>query len=326
MRLRSLVRQRSSALALASITVIALSACGSENGAATEDAAAADGELTAVTVGVIPVLSAAPIFLGVQEGFFEEEGLEVTTEIVQNAAAGIPALLNGELQFLESSSVPTINAVAQDTPIVVVGNETRLNDAQAVLIVREDGPQSLADLEGRTVAVNALKAFLQLAVQASIDADGGDSSATQFIELPFSDMIGALQAGRVDAITVAEPLSTVAQQQGMRVLAYPHEALPSDAAAGWQLASRQYAGENAEVVESFQRALARSVEFAADNPEATLAVIPEYTQVDPAVLEQAVFPDYWPEVSTDATAELGAIMVEYGYVDEVPDPAEWILQ
>jgi NitT/TauT family transport system substrate-binding protein len=262
----------------------------------------------------------------VDEGFFEEEGLDVKAEILQNAAAGVPALLNGELQFLESAAVPTIGAVSQGAPIVVVGNETTLNDAQAVLVTRPDGPKNIADLTGKSVAVNALKAFHQLADQAAIDAAGGDSTKTKFIELPFSDMIGALQSGRVDAITLGEPLSTIAQGQGLRVLGYPHEALPSASAAGWQLASREYAEKNEDVVERFQRALAKSVTFASENPDRTLEVIPSYLDVPSEVLEKAVYPDYVPEVSLEAAAELGALMQDYSYVSEVPEPEDWILQ
>lgn len=312
---------RAAAAATAILSVATLSACGSDG-----TVAATPEALTPVTVGVIPVLSAAPIFLGVEKGFFEEEGLDVKAEVLQNAAAGVPALLNGELQFLESAAVPTIGAVSQGAPVVVVGNETTLNNAQAVLVTRPDGPKNVAALTGKTVAVNALKAFHQLADQAAIDAAGGDSSKTKFIELPFSDMIGALQSGRVDAITLGEPLSTIAQSQGLRVLGYPHEALPSESAAGWQIASRQYVEQNEDVVEKFQAALTKSVEYSNEHPDEILNVIPSYLDVPPEVLEKAVYPNYVAEVSLEAASELAAIMQDYGYVSEVPDPQQWVLQ
>ena len=315
---------RAVAAATAIVVVAALSACGT--GDASDKPPAAANELTPITVGVIPVLSAAPIFLGIEKGFFEEEGLDVSVEILQNAAAGIPSLLNEEIQFLESSAVPTIGAISNGAPVVVVGNETTLNDAQAVLITRPDGPESVTDLAGKTVAVNALKAFLQLADQAAIDAAGGDSSKTQFIELPFSDMIGALQAGRVDAISVAEPLSSIAQAQGLRVLDYPHSALPPKSAAGWQVASRQYVESNPDVVKKFQAALLKSVNYASENHEEIRQILPSYLTLPPEILEKVVLPDYVAEVSLDAAAELVELLKHYGYVSEIEDPQEWVIQ
>ena len=34
-------------------------------------------ELTTIAVGVVPVVDVAPLYLGIDQGFFEEEGLDV---------------------------------------------------------------------------------------------------------------------------------------------------------------------------------------------------------------------------------------------------------
>lgn len=278
-----------------------------------------------VKVGIIPTMSAAPLVLGIQKGFFSEVGLDVTTEVVQSAAAGVPALLNGDLQFLESSTVPTIAALSNRVPIKVVGTETIMNDAQATLLVAADGPKDLSELAGKPVAVNALKAFLQLAVQATVDKAGGDSSKINFIELPFANMIGALNAGRVSAIAVTEPLTTIGQNQGLRILAQVWHGVPERAAAGWQLTSAAYASENPEVVAKFKSTLAKSVTYASEHPDEVRAAAQSYMKVSPEVLQKLVLPNYVPEVSVQATEELTGQMQEYGYIKNGL-PADWLIK
>lgn len=278
-----------------------------------------------IKVGIIPTLSAAPIVLGVKKGIFASAGLDVSVETVQSAAAAVPALLNGELQFLESSSTPTIAALSNRIPVKVVGNETTMNDAQAILLVAPDGPKQLSELEGKTVAVNALKAFLQLAVQASVDGAGADSRKVRFVELPFADMIGALKAGRVQAIAVPEPLSAIGQAQGLRVLSRVWQAMPKDAAAGWQLVATSYAKANPELVKEFQKALKQSVDHARNNPDEVRAIVPTYMKIDPAIAGRLALPDYVPEVSIAATETLAKLMKKYGFISgDLPE--DWLVR
>lgn len=283
-----------------------------------ENASGADsrrgGTAVKVKIGIIPTLSAAPIVLGIKKGFFAAEGLDATVDTVQSAAAAVPALLGGELQFLESSSTPTIAALSNKVPLKVVGNETVMNGAQAALLVAAGGPASLSDLSGKTVAVNALRAFLQLANQVAIDKAGSDSRNVKFIELPFSDMIGALKAGRVDAITLPEPLITIGQMQGLRVLAQVWQAMPKEAAAGWQLTATSYANANPGVVARFQKALRQSVAFAAGSAGEVRAIVPTYMRIDASVLEKLTLPEYVADVSVTATEDLAKLMKKYGYI------------
>ncbi len=67
-------------------------------------------------VAVVPVADVAPIYLGVEQGFFEEEGLDVTLQNAQGAAAAVPLLLNGEIQFAYGAMIPMIPIVASGVP------------------------------------------------------------------------------------------------------------------------------------------------------------------------------------------------------------------
>ena len=88
-------------------SVLALAACGGggDSGGGTE----AEGEMQAVTVGVIPIVDTAAIWLGEEQGFFEEEGLDVTVDVSAGGAAAVPGLMSGGLQLAGSNTVSALN-------------------------------------------------------------------------------------------------------------------------------------------------------------------------------------------------------------------------
>ena len=81
---------RGSLIAAAAASLLVLTSCGGGDDAPTDteqEAAQDGGELTQISVGVIPIVDVAPIYLGVQEGIFEEHGLDVELTLAQGGAA-----------------------------------------------------------------------------------------------------------------------------------------------------------------------------------------------------------------------------------------------
>ena len=52
---------------------------------------AGEPEKADIKLGIIPIADVAPVFIGIEQGFFEDEGLTVSTEFAQGGAASIPA-------------------------------------------------------------------------------------------------------------------------------------------------------------------------------------------------------------------------------------------
>lgn len=82
---------RGSFAAAAAAGLLVLTSCGGgEEAPAGGDEAAQDGGLTEVSIGVIPIVDVAPIYLGVQEGIFEEHGLDVELTLAQGGCCDHP--------------------------------------------------------------------------------------------------------------------------------------------------------------------------------------------------------------------------------------------
>ena len=88
--------------ALIAAGALVLTACtsGSPSGDPTEPAAdpgtgSETEELTAITVGLLSIAPAAAVQYGIDEGIFEENGLDVEVQIAQGGAAMLPAVSTG---------------------------------------------------------------------------------------------------------------------------------------------------------------------------------------------------------------------------------------
>ena len=106
---------------------------------ATDDAAGG-GELTPVRVAALPIAETGALWGAIDEGIFEDHGLEVEVVPAQGGAQAIPALLSGDIQFAIGQPFGPIRADLQDLGIVVIGNYASSlaegKDVNAVVVAR----------------------------------------------------------------------------------------------------------------------------------------------------------------------------------------------
>ena len=126
------------ALAVAVACVLAPLACGGD------DDDEAGSETTTLRVGVIPIADVAPLYLGIEKGFFSDQGLEIEPQLAEGGAAITPAVLSGDFQIGFSNTISLLIAASQDLPVQIIsqgvlGGEDE-SEAWADLLVLEDGP------------------------------------------------------------------------------------------------------------------------------------------------------------------------------------------
>ena len=313
--------------ALVAAPLLLTAACGG-NDPETPTAGAGDtGELTPITVGVIPILDVAPIYVGRDQGFFEECGIDLTLETAQGGAAIVPGVVSGDYQFGFSNIVSLLLATGKGLPLQIVANGVASTgeegaDFGAIVAAPDAGIQGPADLEGKRVAVNTLNNIQTQTVRATVRAAGGDPDAVEFVELPFPEMPAALDQGNVDAIAVVEPFLTAATSDGAVQVASNYVATADDLTVAAYFTSDQYASQHPEVVECFGSAMAESLAYAQENPDAALQALTGYTEIDPAIVGQLQLPAWPAEVNEESVRTLAELAVEDGLLEEEPDLGE----
>ena len=91
--------------ALAAAAVLLIAGCG-DDGGGSGGGSGGGGDEGPVTlkVGVIPIADVAPLYLGMDKGFFEEEGLKIEPQLAEGGAAIVPV---GASRATTRSASPT---------------------------------------------------------------------------------------------------------------------------------------------------------------------------------------------------------------------------
>jgi NitT/TauT family transport system substrate-binding protein len=313
--------RRGAALALTLALPLVMTACGGSSDSGTGSSA---GGATKVTVGVIPIVDVAPIYLGIKQGFFKKEDLDLKLETAQGGAAIVPGVVSGQYQFGFSNTVSLLLANSKQVPIKVVtagvnANDQAGKDFGAVIVKKGSAIKSPKDLAGKKVAVNTLNNINTTTVNELVRQDGGDPSKIQYVELGFPDIVSAVAKGDVDAGQVVEPFLTIAQQQGDAQIGSNYVAADPGLAVGLYFTSQQYAQQHKDVVKHFAAAMNESLDYAQTHPDEAKQILTTYTDIDAGVLESLTLPQWTEDVDRDSIQKLADLAEQDKLISEAPD-------
>jgi NitT/TauT family transport system substrate-binding protein len=315
-------------LVLAVACALVVGACGDDDGGGTSGGG---DEVTTLKVGVIPIADVAPLYLGIDKGFFKEEQLKIQPQLAEGGAAITPAVVSGDFQIGFSNTISLLIAASKDLPVEIIsqgvlGGKSE-EEAWADLLVLKDGPiQDGKDLEGKTIAVNTLENICEVTIKASLEKDGVDVDKLKFTEVPFPDMNAALEQKRVDGACVVEPFvsqGTAGKAKGIDPF-YVRTA--PDLTVATYFTSKQYAEENADTVDRFVRAINKSLEYAQAHPDEVRQTLLDYTEIPPEAVEAIKLPIWRTDLNEPTIEKLSELSKKYGLIEEEPDLNELIRQ
>ncbi len=171
---------------------------------------------TPVTMGVITLVSSAPVYIAVEKGYFRDAGLDVRIEPIDSTGSAMPLLASNRMQVLVGGvTAAYFNAVASDLTVVLVFDSAS-SPVFADILLRPDlvgTIKSAADLKGRTIGANApgaipvyqLAKLLQTANLSLADVNA------KYMAMP--QMTVGLANQALDAALMSPPLNAIAVEQ-----------------------------------------------------------------------------------------------------------------
>ncbi|WP_313816685.1 ABC transporter substrate-binding protein [Citricoccus sp.] len=301
---------------------------GSDAGASgSPSASGSSGAGGANAVGVLPIVDVATIYIAMTQGIFADHGLDIETTLAQGGAAIVPAVVSGSSLFGFSNLTSLIIGRSRGLDLVTVApasgsNGTVGGDYFAVVVGRDSPITDGTGLSGATVAVNTLQNINDTTLRAAVRDAGGDPSGIQYLEVAFPDMPAALDSGQVDAIAVGEPFLTIAKDQGAREVLSSYAQPISDLTVSAYFTSRQAWEAEPETISSFQQAMAEAQAIARSDEAAVRSVLPEYTSLEPDLIERIVLPSFPERINEGSTQALADLAQEDGLLEEPVDLAD----
>lgn len=279
----------------------------------------------AITVGTLPAGDYAPLYIAQQEGYFEDEGLDVTIEIVAGGAVGVTQLVSGDLDFTSATWANIIAAVSQGLELQVVreGTDSNKEGINGVIVSADSGFESIEDLRGQTLSVNTLQSATEVQIRDCLATGGLEPGDYELVEVPFPEVGAAVLQGRIAGGLVPEPFITIGETQGLVSLFSPstcNERQQASPLITWN-ASTAYIEQNPAVVAAFVRAMDKATKLAIDDPQVVIDILPTFTTLTPELAGALTLPSF----VEDGTPNLeGAqltmdLMLEYGLIDKPLD-------
>jgi NitT/TauT family transport system substrate-binding protein len=314
--------------AFVAVLSLGLAACSSPEPTApeaetTESSSPEAAEPTAITIGALSISETAPLWAAVKAGIFEEHGLDVTVQPIQGGAQAMPALINGDIDFSIGQPFGAMRASLQGLDVKIISNYaqslTEGDDINSVVVGAGSDITKPADLAGKKVSVNSLGAAGDLTIKAAVEADGGDPSTIEFVEVAFPDAQAQLDAGNIDAAWVPEPFVSIIVGAGGARVVDPYQAVLPGLPTLMVMTTGKTVSDDPELVQSVRDAFTDAFAWAADNDEAVRQSLVDEMKLPEPAAANLRFPTFSTEIDRDVLQGLADLAVKYEYFDKSPD-------
>ncbi|WP_022887263.1 ABC transporter substrate-binding protein [Glaciibacter superstes] len=311
-------------VAAAAVTALMLAGCAQDAGSGRDEEGAAGGNVD-VRMAYVAFAGIAPTLLGIQDGIYEDHGLNVKGEVAVSPAAIIAGLTNGELDIGFTTIITLVSAVQQGVGIKCLASADGVGDSSPEiqnngLVVAPDSPiTSAADLEGKKVGVLALGSLNHLVATDLIARAGGDPSTVEFVQLPFPQVEGALTGKQVDAGIITEPFTSPLMEKGFKSLGWSEAPgnLMSERTTKCYAASEAYIEKNPETVAKFIAAHDETLTYAQEHVDEALATLPQILDISDEAAKGTVTGAIWkPGIAPEDIEYVQELMLKYGWVEE----------
>jgi len=285
--------------------------------------------------GSVTWMGQVPVMAAIDKGYFKDAGLDVEIKVVLNSSDRIAALTAGSVAFSNLGRVAVISDMAR-------GNQSfyyfaNIDDSPGIEgCWARPGIGSFADLKGKKVAANT---SAEITLNGLLAAHGMTVKDISYLNLPPTEMAGAISKGDVDAACVWEPLLDGVKQAapGGKLLGTDkdtdfYKKYGTQAAPDIVIIAKKLVDEHPDQAQKLALAIFKGADLTTKDPAEAAATTAHYFKkpVD-EVLEQIKTFRYfglagWPEHIKQHTAQMQTLaqwLYDNNKIPSVPDVAKW---
>jgi ABC-type nitrate/sulfonate/bicarbonate transport system substrate-binding protein len=266
----------------------------------------------ALKVGYFPGVGTLPLWAAIELGIFAKAGLDVTALPTPASIELFGALDRGELDLAHTS---VDNPIAYDAGVGAASLKNRdfvafagVDDGMLRLVARP-GITSIAELRGKTVAVDAMSTGYAFALRELLARAGVSEHDVTFVAKGGTQQRAqGLLAGAFDATLVTPPFDVEANAKGYTTLARATDVL--GAYQGISLVTRRvWLAENRPVAVTYVRALRAALDRVATDRASAVAILMRNAKIDEATANASYEAAFGPHggVHRDAALDLAGI-------------------
>ena len=252
-----------------------------------------------VKVGYQKIATGLPFFVALDRGFFEESGLKVEPIVFGSSNLLLEAVASGKIDASSDAGTFTFLSIEAANPgllkiykMALVGTgvskgEFGRSGAESLIVRKGSDIESITQLKGKTIGIFPGIAFrknfkiILKAYGLDIDKD------VEMIDLIPPLQIGALEAGKVDALFALDPVPAICEAKGIGrriadnlVTGYVLDPV----CIGCGVFSSRFLKERPLAAKKFQEAMEKAAEWIYNNPDGAIRIFPKYIPVDEEIV------------------------------------------
>lgn len=252
---------------IACVLALTIGACGgdSDSGSSSPGAASSGGTSKIRIANVQASLTAVPMQLALDEGFFKKHGLDVTLDTPTLPFNQLPNALGKQYDLIISSAPNVVNARENGLDLVLESFLERdsADEPGAALVVPPDSPvHTIKDLAGKTVGAPSIAGSNWTTLLCWAKKEGLGPDDFRGVEAPTPQIPDLIKKGRFDAALLFQPGYGQLLKDGFRDVGNSYqncfgERIMTSAFVGLD----SWVKDNQDTLERFHAALRDAVEW-----------------------------------------------------------------
>lgn len=274
-----------------------------------------------IVVAAVPATGATGLYIALDKGLFSQAGLHVVISSAISAADTVTALFQGKVDVTIGQWTTAIALEAAGKPLRALASGNAGGPGLEELVA---GPAitTLADLKGKTIAVNVLNGLSQDLTENVLALAGVPVNQVHWAVLPFQAMGTAVFQGRVAAAFMVEPYTSEAEAQyGLNALADPDQAATQNLPITGYFTTRSWFDGHRAAAQAFIAALEQGEQIAATDRASVEQALIHHLGLTPetaAMMSLGTFPQ---GVDPVQLARVGDMMQAHGQLPSGVDVA-----
>lgn len=263
-------------------------------------------------VATLPWPGSTPFYVGIDQGLFKDEGLDVTLKTVPTGKIGLEAVLAGQADVAGAADTPIARAAVNGDRIAVIATIAEIQRAIMIIAKNDGGIAGPGDLKGKAIGVTkgaGAEFFLHIYL---LDNDIVPSEVN-IVNIAPDKIVESLINGEVEAVSTWSPYKLVLLEKlGTNAIVLTDPALYQQT---FNIVTAQdFARKNGESLERFLRGVQRANNFIRTRPNEALAIMSKYIGIDSTIYRKE-----WSDYSFTTLLHQGLLL-------NLEDQARWMIE
>jgi len=244
------------------IGIVIIAVIGVSVGGCQEQPEKYTGPVEKITVAAAEYLTGALIYVAEDQGFFEENGLDVTIKGYGSGKACADALINGEADISTSADNVLVSNSFEHTELRVLGTVATAQVKE--LVARKDkGITTINDLIGKKLGVTK-KSGAEFLLGPFLIFNGLSYKDVEIVDLKPSEIVEAISKGDIDAAFTWDPyIYNIKKELGENAISW----FGGEDFYFVLITKEDWIENNTAAAERFMKSLVEAENYIKDNPE-----------------------------------------------------------